>query len=890
MNVEVSAVARDGRKDDAMKHAGKLLITLVAVGIFPSLLFAPFGPIAVQPQIQRPATDTAVATPSLIRQASAEIPEVNKQQVLETYGKLPLSFEANQGQTDSQVKFLSRSGSHSLFLTSTEAVLTLSKLPAHRVGKRYLAAHQTQYKEIETLNRAEEVSAAGGPGTVLRMKLVGASPAPHVGGLRELQGKVNYFIGNDPKQWRTNVPTYAEVKYRNVYPGVDLVYYGNQQQLEYDFIVAPGADLRVIRLAFEGVGKAQVDESGDLMLRTADGEIRQHRPIVYQEVGGNKREIASRYLIEGADQVGFEVAEYDAARPLVIDPVLDYSTYLGGGGGDAGVGIAVDSARNAYVMGITNSSDFPTMNPLQPASGGSIDTFVAKLNPAGSALVYSTYLGGGGIDFGNSIAVDSAGNAYVTGNADSSNFPTANALQPTNSGYYDAFVTKLNAAGSALVYSTYLGGSGFDRGDGITVDSSGNAYLSGDTISTDFPTANPLQPALGGGEIYGDAFVTKLNASGSALVYSTYLGGSGDEIGNGIAVDASGNAYVAGATSGNFPTTAGAFQPIYDGSEDAFAARLNSAGSLLIYSTYLGGSNADLGLSIAADSSGNAYVVGWTDSTDFPMASPLQPANGGSNDTFVAKLNPAGSALVYSTYLGGSGDDFPGVGIPVDTAGNVYVTGFTNSTNFPVVNPLKAVNSGDCFGQPCFDAFIAKLNPTGSALVYSTYFGGTSDDSGGGIALDSSGSPYITGNTYSTDFPTVSALQPAYGGGSDGFVAKLVEFVTVVIDIRPGSYPNTINLGSGGTVRVAILSATDFDARTIDPTTVTLASAPVKLKGQGAPMSSFEDINKDGLLDLIVHVSTQALQLTETDTEAVLEGKTLDGRFIRGRDTVRVVP
>ena len=873
-----------------MKHAGKLLITLVAVGILPPLLVAPLSPIAVQPQNQRPATDTAVATQSLIRQASEEIPEVNEQRLLETYGKLPLSFEANQGQTDSQVKFLSRRGSHCLFLSSTEAVLTLSKFPAHRVGKRYLAAHQTQYKEIETLNGAEEVLAAGGPGAVLKMKLVGANPAPHVGGLRELPGKVNYFIGNDPKQWRTNVPTYAEVKYGSVYPGVDLAYYGNQQQLEYDFIVTPGAGPRVIKLAFEGVEKTQVDEGGDLVLRTANGEIRQHKPIAYQEVGGAKREIASRYVIQGTDQVGFEVAEYDAARPLVIDPVLDYSTYLGGGGFDSGVGIAVDPARNAYVMGVTNSSDFPTMNPLQPASGGSIDTFVAKLNPAGSALVYSTYLGGGGTDFGNSIAVDSAGNAYVTGNTNSSNFPTANSFQPTNSGAYDAFVTKLNAAGSALVYSTYLGGSGFDRGDGITVDSAGNAYVAGDTLSTDFPTASPLQPALGGGENYGDAFVTKLNASGSALVYSTYLGGNGDEVGNGIAVDASGNAYVTGPTSGNFPTTAGAFQPVHHGSLDAFAAKLNSAGSSLLYSTYLGGSNYDNGLSIAADSSGNAYVVGWTDSTDFPTASPLQPAYGGSSDTFVAKLNPAGSALVYSTYLGGSGSDLPGVGIPIDTAGNVYVTGFTNSTDFPVVNPLKAVNSGDCYGQPCFDAFIAKLNSTGSVLVYSTYFGGTSDDFGLGIALDSSGNPYITGATYSTDFPTANALQPAYGGGSDGLVAKLAEFITVAIDIKPGSYPNTINLGSGGTVPVAIFSATDFDARTIDPKTVSLASAPVKLKGQGTPMSSFEDINKDGLLDLVVHVSTQALQLTETDTEAVLEGKTFDGRLIRGRDTVRVVP
>jgi hypothetical protein len=662
-----------------------------------------------------------------------------------------------------------------------------------------------------------------------------------------------------------------------------LVYYGNQRQLEYDFVVTPGAGPRVIRLAFEGVEKAQIDESGDLVLRTASGEIRQHKPIAYQEVGGAKHEIASRYVIEGADQVGFEVAEYDAARPLVIDPVLDYSTYLGGGGLDYANGIGADATGNAYVMGITNSSDFPTMNGLQPTSGGSIETFVAKLNPAGSALVYSTYLGGGGIDFGNSMAVDFAGNAYVTGNTNSTNFPTANPLQPTNSGYYDAFVTKLNPTGSALVYSTYLGGSGFDRGDGITVDSSGNAYVTGDTLSTDFPTANPLQPAFGGGDLYGDAFVTKLNASGSALAYSTYLGGPGNEGAWYIAVDASGNAYVTGSSLGNFPTTAGAFQPAFGGTTDAFVAKLNPTDSALVYSTYLGGSGDEFVGGIAVDASGNAYLVGSTYSTDFPTMNPLQLTNSGVGDAFVTKLNAGGSALVYSTYLGGNGYDGGG-GIALDASGDIYVTGATESTNFPTANSLQPINHG------ALDAFVTKLNAAGSALVYSTYLGGTGYDGGNGIAVNSVGSAYVTGVTQSTDFPTVNPSQSGYGGGTDGFVAKLAEFITVAIDIKPGSYPNTINLGSGGTVRVAILSATDFDARTIDPTTVTLASAPVKLKGQGTPMSSFEDINKDGLLDLVIHVSSQALQLTETDTEAVLEGKTSDGRLIRGRDTVRVVP
>jgi hypothetical protein len=431
--------------------------------------------------------------------------------IVESYGKLPLSFEANQGQTDAKVKFLSRGLGYTLFLTSTEAVFSLR-------GKK------AQDDASGVSGQFRPSPAVPTTGVALRVKLVKANRAAEVTGADELPGKSNYFIGNNPKKWRTNVPTYSKVKYEGIYSGIDLVYYGNQRQLEYDFIVAPGADPHRIAFDVRGAKRIRMVDHGDLVLNMGEGEIRWHKPVVYQEKDGARQEIAARYAITGTGRVGFEVAKYDASRPLYIDPLI-YSTYLGGRGNDQGLGIAVDSSGNAYVTGYTSSSNFPTMGPLQPTyGGGPDDAFVSELNPSGTALVYSTYLGGSGTDVGKGIAVDSSGSAYVTGWTTSTNFPTMNPLQPTYGGDpYDAFVAQLNPTGSALVYSTYLGGSGNDQGLGIAVDSSGNAYVTGLTFSSDFPLMNPLQPTYGGG--YGDAFVSELNPSGTALVYSTYLGG-----------------------------------------------------------------------------------------------------------------------------------------------------------------------------------------------------------------------------------------------------------------------------------------------------------------------------------------------------------------------------
>jgi len=680
----------------------------------------------------------------------------------ESYGKLPLHFEANQGQTHKDVRFLSRGPGYGLYLTGNEAVLVLSTPdPEKNLNTRSTSGQPATPAQTKPV--------------ALRMSLIGAAPAPLVSGLEELPGKANYFVGKDSSQWRTNVPTYAKVHYREVYPGIDLVYYGNQRQLEYDFIVSPDADPGKIALTFKGAKRLEIDAQGDLVLHLPGGAIRQHKPVIYQDIDGVRQEIAGSYVRKGANRVGFKVAAYDRSRPLVIDPVvLAYSTYLGGNDRDFTSGIAVDTNSNVYVAGVIRSTDFPTTaGAFQSTYGGGFsDTFVTKLNPAGSALVYSTYLGGNSDDQGFGIVVDASGNAYVTGRTISNNFPTTTgAFQTSGIG---VFVTKLNPAGS-VAYSTLLGDG---SGNAIAVDAAGNAYVTGDTQLPNLPTtAGALQASHAGGTY--DAFVTKLNPAGSALVYSTYLGGNGWDRGFGIAVDAAGNAYVTGETASlNFPTTVGAFQPVLsNNSTDVFVSKLNSSGSGLIYSTLLGGSGTDSGTGIALDAAANAYVTGTTGSRDFPNTSgAFQTANATANgegnigwDTFVTKLNPTGSALVYSTYLGSSRDDL-GKGIAVDANGNAHVTGTTFGRDFPTTSgPYRPTAPGG--------AFVTKLNPGGSALVYSTYLGGGVGATGRGIAVDTAGNAYVTGYTDSNDFPTTpGAFQPIFVGSfTAAFIAKIID-------------------------------------------------------------------------------------------------------------------
>jgi hypothetical protein len=813
---------------------------------------------------------TGIVSPSSTLQPDSQ----TQAKIAENYGKLPLSFEANQGQTDPNVKFFSRGSGYSLFLTGDEAVLTLPRKSA-RGKHRDADLPRTLGKMSVVRDSPRPDAAAAKAGGVLRMKLRNANLAAKVTGADELPGTSNYFIGNDPAKWRTDVVSYAKVKYEGIYPGIDLVYYGNQQQLEYDFIVSPGADPNKIGFDIRGARRIHRDQNGDLNFLVGENKIRWRKPLVYQEKDGARQKIAARYAIADTNRVTFELAKYDASRPLYIDPLI-YSTYLGGSGGfgDSGRAIAVDSFGDAYVTGFTGSTNFPTTpGALQTNCNTSEyceNTFVAKFNAAGSALVYSTYLSPGNNQGGAAgIAVDSAGDAYIVGSS-SADFPiTPGAFQKTcvSSGGGCVFVTEINPSGSALIYSTYLGGGGEfgDIGGAIAVDSAGSAYVTGQTNSSSFPvTLGAFQTSASGGA--GNAFVTKFNSSGSALVYSSYLGAGGEfgDIGDAIAVDSAGNAYVTGATCArDFPVTPGAFQTTYPGGSCgndpgalwgyAFVTKINPTGSALVYSTYLGGSGISHGLGIAADNAGQAYVTGYTLTTGFPTTSgAFQTLCRGKEcaiygDAFVTKFNPTGSALVYSTYLGGFRQD-QGNAIAVDSAGSVYVTGMTTSSNFPVDNPIqqKLVGGGN--------AFVSKLNPAGSALAYSTYLGGVNSldavlpgDIGNGIAVDSEGNAYVTGYTLASDFPTTpGAFQPTCGNPcARVFVAKM--FIAAVTTTALSSSLNPSTYGQAVTLTAVVTSALGappdgeavaFMRGTILVGTGTLSGGSVSLTTSALPAST----------------------------------------------------
>jgi beta-propeller repeat-containing protein len=744
-----------------------------AVAAVAVLALACSAPPAIVPLAASESSKAEAAAPSSSRGASTEW-------VQDTYAKLPLSFEANVGQTDPQVDFLARGSGYTMFLSQGDAVLSFR---SGTKSGRQMPGHP-------------EAVAAPLIGGVLRMQLGGANAVARVSPERRLGGTVNYFIGNDPTGWRTNVPTYARVVYHDAYPGIDLAYYGDQGRLEYDFVVAPGADPSAIALRFAGAESVMVDGLGDLVLGLAAGEIRQQKPLIYQKAGGVRTAISGGYLIADNGEVRFAVAAYDSSRPLVIDPVLVYSTYLGGANGDIGLGIAVDTAGSAYVTGQTRSTDFPTSTGAHDTTlTGTVDIFVTKLNAAGTGLIYSTYLGGSGSldESSSAIAVDTTGSAYITGFTGSSDFPTTSgAFDTTNGPPPDAFVTKLNAAGTGLLYSTYLGGDGQDNGRGIAVDSAGSAYVTGDTASTDFPTsAGAFATTLDG---ISDAFVTKLNAAGSGLAYSTYLGGGDREIGFDIAVDTAGSAYVTGSTwSTDFPTSAGAFDTTLSGAgdtADAFVTKLNPAGTGFLYSTYLGGGSHEEGDAIAIDSLGSVYIAGITSSTDFPTSGgAVDTMLGGPQDAFVTKLNTAGSGLVYSTYLGGSGFD-SGFGIAVDTAGSAHVTGNTTSADFPTTS-----GAFDTMLNGFTDAFVTKLNSAGTGLLYSTYLGGGGNEVSRAIAIDTAGSIYVTGQTTSTNFPTTAfASQTAPpGGGGDAFVTKIIPIgAPTTLTLSPATATNPV--------------------------------------------------------------------------------------------------
>ena len=682
----------------------------------------------------------------LVLRALVITPARAKQPIVAEYRRRPLTFEANQGQSDPQVRFISRAQGYTAFFTATETVFV---------------AESSRFN--------------------VHIKLLGDS-APQVEGLGRMPAESNYLMGNDPSKWRTHIPHYSKVRYRNVYAGIDTVYYGNQEQMEQDFVIAPGADPQQIHFRVTGAEAVYLDEQGDLIIRIRESEMRLRKPTVYQEQTEGRKQITGEYSLTAGNDVGFALGDYDRTKPMIVDPVLAFSTYLGGSGAESLVAaVAVDSAGNAYVTGQTGSSDFPTASPaVQGEKGSGNSAFVSKLSSDGTHLVYSTYLGGSNGD-GRYIAVDRLGSAYVTGRANSSDYPTtANAFQRIFAGGpSDTWIAKLSADGSSLVYCTYLGGSGTENGNGLTVDDQGNAIVAGATNSPNFPAAAALQPQLGGNF---DGFIAKLNPDGSRLIYSTYVGGTNEDRAWLVSVDAQLNAYVVGRTASmNFPT-ANAVQNTYGGGAfDGFVVKVSADGKL-VYSTYFGGSGDDVAGANAIDNAGNVTISGVTNSTDLPTVNALQPALAAGAcgpparacyDAFIAKLKNDGSALIYSTYFGGHGEEGSidgGTVVAVDTAGYAYIAGRTASFDFPLANPLQAT-----YGGGAFDGFVAKLSPDGSTLIYSTYMGGRDADEIWDIKVNG-GDAYVAGLTSSTDFPTTHSSQQTYGGGiRDAFAAKIRE-------------------------------------------------------------------------------------------------------------------
>jgi protocatechuate 3,4-dioxygenase beta subunit len=683
-------------------------------------------------------------------------PAAAKAEAGEAFGQLPVSFIPNRGQLDGEVSYHAVGSRESFYFTPDRAVLAFQG----GLGRGGSAARD-------------------GMGLALALRFLGANPDVAISGAARQEGVVNYLIGDDPSRWQTGLPTFEEVVYRDLWPGIDMAFRGEAGRLKYEFVVHPGADPADIRLAYGGAQWLTVAPSGDLEIQTQVGNLRDTRPVTYQEIGGRRVAVESRYVVRRGVGYGFTVGGYDPGRPLVIDPGLVYSTFLGGSGRDTGNDIAVDASGSAYMTGETESANFPTTTgAFDSTHNGVQDAWVAKLNPAGTGLLYSTFLGGNSSDSGHGVAVDASGTAYVTGLTASTNFPTtAGAFDSTHNGNQDVFVTKLSPTGGApLLYSTFLGGSSLDwggvlGGGGIAVDALGGAYVTGQTLSTNFPTPGGSYDRSHNGS--SDAFAAKLDTTRtgpSSLVYSTFLGGGANDTGEGIAVDASGSAHVTGDTaSADYPTTAGAFDTTQNGSRDAFVTKLNANGSNLLYSTFLGGSAFDRGFDVAVDASG-AYVTGQTLSATYPTtAGSFDTSHNGNDDAFVTKLNPIGTALLYSTFLGGTGGDF-GSGVAVDASGSAYVTGSTSSTNFPTTaGAYDTTHNGNS------DAFVTKLNPTGTApLLYSTFLGGGGADTGEGIAVDASGSGYVTGQTSSTDYPTTPvAFDSTHNGNSDAFVTKL---------------------------------------------------------------------------------------------------------------------
>lgn len=730
---------------------------ITRIGVFAATLFSLL--ITMMPRVDAERGGPAIPPAD----AQNENPEAAP--LAHSTNKLPLIFEQNLGQADARARFIMHRRSHDLFLTESEAVFQL---------------HQ-----------------AGAISVPLRMKFAGATAHPQIAGTNRLPGVSNYYRGNDPKKWIAQVPQFAAVTYRGLYDGIDLVFRDGGGAVEYDFVVAPNADPRAIKIDLDGADEVSIAPEGDLLLKIGDRVLKQHAPVIYQDTQEGRKTVAGNFVMLTDGVVGFSVDEYDRDRTLVIDPKVSYLSYLGGETDDEdqtdeSEAVAVDAAGNGIVTGTTHATDFPTPGTRQSRDSSAV--YVAKLDPSGRSLLYLTFLDGEFEDGtntlpesrGSSVAIDTAGAAYITGTTHSDRFPTTTGAFQKNRSFCgplaycgfvndEAFVTKLNSAGE-IVYSTYLGGRNTDHGNAIAVDREGKAYVAGFTTSgATFPTKNEFQSTGFFGVGLADAFLTVFNSNGTDITYSTGLGGGRDDFAMGIALDAGDNAYITGetASSDNFPVR-NAFQSVNGGGRDAFVAKFNPelvGNASLIYSTFAGGAGTDSAQSIAVTANGDAFFTGITGSFNYPLLNALDSTNQ-TNEAFVTQLR-ANGALANSTFLGGSGQE-QGNGIALDKGNNVYVTGFTTSTDILPVLAFQPAKSG---GK---DAFVAKLRLEGSGFATAgvlsfSYLGGRSDDEGMGIAVQNGRVAYVCGRTRSTDLATTPGVVKGTSGGDAGFVARILD-------------------------------------------------------------------------------------------------------------------
>jgi hypothetical protein len=667
-----------------------------------------------------------------------------------------LAFERNDGQTSSRLQFTARARNYTVFLDSREATVVF-----RAAGRRPIPQNDS-VKNVEP------------PIDFVSLHLLESDRTGTPQAEEPLTAKANYFLGSDAQKWRINVPLFGRVRYQSIYKNVDLVYYGTESQLEYDFVIRPGGDPKSIRFSLEAARRPVIERNGDLTVRVGEAQFALRKPIAYQIVDGQEHQVTAYFLATGHDGFGIEVGDYDRRLPLIVDPVLAYSTYLGGSADEGIFGIGFDEEGNIYVAGETSSADFPNREAIQKHVGGNYDVFVSKFDPTGTELIYSTYLGGSAFDHAIGIQIDESGSAYIAGITQSRDFPVKDARQPTLAGISNGFVAKLSPSGSELVFSTYLGGRNFDQITALALGHHNHVYVAGSTNSMDFPvTPQAFQRICDGGAhvsfCISDAFVTEFDESGKNLVYSTYLGGMGYDSAAGLALDEEGEAYVVGQTfSRDFPSK-NAYQSAFSGFSDAFVTKLNAAGSEVLFSTFLGGSNFSGATDIALDRHDKVYVAGITASTDFPLVRPFQSKNqGGGIDGFIAKLDLQTSQLIYSTYVGGNGFDYP-FRVTVNSRGEASLIGFTSSTNFPLLNPIQSSYRGGAT-----DAFVFTLDRSGERPLFSTYLGGSGDEFGYAITIGCRDSVWVGGSSSSKDFPMVDAFQRTYAGGPfDAFLSRI---------------------------------------------------------------------------------------------------------------------